>query len=398
MYPTIQLVAGKEPTVTFGHPWIFSGALREIPSGVAHGDLVYVADRAGRVIATGTYSNKGSIAVRVFELGRVVVDSKWFQTRIGEANERRILAGYGPGTVTTGYRAVFSEADGIPGLIVDRYGDVIVFQISTAGLDRLRDEIITAIENVFAPNAIVERSDVASRAEEALEEVVCVRFGDGLDQVMFLENGLSMFVDPLVGQKTGFYLDQKDLRKWIINHECVFHDHSVLNLFSYTGATGIAAMKAGAKSVLNVDSSEPALLGCKKHAKMNGVVQKKFQTQKDDAFAFVGRHESNSFDIVILDPPALIKSRKDTEEGKKAYHFLNRAAMRLLKDGGVFITSSCSHFLSEEDFAFLLRRSSIQNGLKLDMIGSIYQASDHPRSIYFPEAGYLKTFCFVVNH
>jgi len=400
-YPIIPLVPGKEAAVGFWHPWIFSGALvqhpvldqhRVLPG---HGDLVCVSDRQGKIIGTGTFSNKSSIAIRVFEFREAVIDRAWFVAKIKAAAERRtesLLLSKGEsggGSATTAYRVVFGEADGIPGLVVDRFGDVVVFQISTAGLDRLRDEIVAAIDEVLAPAAIVERSDIAVRREEGLNDFVAIHKGDVNAPIAFEENGLSFVADVQAGQKTGFFLDQKDLRKWILAHGVT---GSVLNLFSYSGAAGIAAMKSGAERVHNVDGSADALALCQKHAELNGVDANAFTTQMTDVFDFLNANKESRYDAVMVDPPALIKAGRDVEEGKKAYHFVNRAAMRLVNNNGLFITSSCSHFLPEEDLAFILRRASVQAGVRLDVLAVIRQAADHPQSVYFPESAYLKSF------
>lgn len=394
MYPTLRLLPGKEPSVIFGHPWIFSGALEKPASSIPHGSFVHVLGYQEEILCTGSYSTHGSIAVRVFDYGEVEIDQAWIEEALKQSLEKRQLMGFGVGTSTTGYRVVFGEADGIPGLVVDRFDRTIVFQIATAALDGLRAELIQAIMNVLQPDVVIERSDIASRSEEGLEDVVAVHIGTDPGSIPFLENGMELHAEPTTGQKTGFFLDQKDLRKWILAHTSVFQGAKVLNVFSYTGATGVAAMKAGAASVLNVDSSEVALEGCLKHATLNDIDARVFETHKEDAFQFLGSAEEGSFDVVIIDPPALIKSKRDTEEGKKAYHFLNRAAMKLVRNGGVLITSSCSHFLSEEDFQFLLRRGSIQSECRLETLAVIRQAADHPSSIYFPEANYLKSFVF----
>ncbi len=385
-YPILPLVPGKEAAVGFWHPWIFSGAIASRPEGLEHGDLVHVADRQGKVIGTGTFSNKSSIAVRVFEFKEAVIDRAWLVAKLKAAAERRATT---VAKDTTAYRVLFGEADGIPGLVVDRFGDVCVFQIATMGLDRMRDDVVAAIDEAFAPAAIVERSDVAVRREEGLNDFVAIHKGDVSAPVAFAENGLSFIADVQAGQKTGFFLDQKDLRKWILDHGA---KGSVLNLFSYSGAAGIAAMKAGAERVHNVDGSKDALELCATHGEMNGIPAEKFTTEISDAFDWLNLNKDSRYDAVIMDPPALIKAGRDAEEGKKAYHFLNRAAMRLVNDGGLFVTSSCSHFLPEEDLAFILRRASVQAGVRLDVLAVIRQAADHPQSVYFPESAYLKSF------
>ncbi len=385
-YPVISLVPGKEAAIGYWHPWVFSGAVASVPKEVEHGDLVHVADRQGKIIGTGTYSKTNSISVRVFDFSETVIDKDWFVAKFRAAEGRRALI-VPPNT--TACRVLFGEADGVPGLVIDKYADVIVMQIATAGLEQLRDVVVEAIVETFAPRAVVERSDSPSRKEENLGPVSALRYGTDPEPVPFTENGLSFTADVAFGQKTGFFLDQKDLRKWILEHGV---KGSVLNLFSYTGAAGIAAMKSGAERVHNVDSSEGALASCVKHAEMNGVDADTFTTQETDAFDFLNVNKDSRYDAVIIDPPALIKAGRDAEEGKKAYHFLNRAAMRLVNDGGLYITSSCSHFLPEEDLAFILRRASVQAGIRLDVLAIIRQAADHPQSVYFPESVYLKSF------
>ena len=389
---TLTLKAGKEANVGFRHPWIFSGALEDLEA--EHGSLVRVADKNGKILATGTFSARSSIAVRCFEFGEATIDLAWFKEKIAEAEDRRKLMGYGHGTDTTGYRVVFGEADGIPGLVIDRYGDTVVFQISTAGMDAMRDHVLAAITETLRPVCLIERSDLPVRAEEGLEDVVKIHEGAADDLVAFEERGIRFLADPIKGQKTGFFLDQKDAR-YALGRLAKGKD--ALNLFSYSGAASVAMMKGGASSVHNIDASEEALELCRKHAELHDFSEKKFTTESADIFQWLGAGQEKKYDIVVMDPPALIKAMKDSEEGRKAYHFVNRAAMRLVKDGGIFATSSCSHFLTEDDLAFTLRRASVQAGLRLDMIQVVRQSADHPLSVYFPESAYLKTYIFRVR-
>lgn len=391
---TITLKPGKEANAAFRHPWIFSGALEQAPDDSEHGNVVRVADKHGKVLATGTYSARSSIAVRAFAFGEAAIDGAWIAQRLKEADDRRLAMGYGPGTDTTGYRVVFGEADHLPGLVVDRYEDAVVFQISTMGMDRFREEVIAAIKKVLKPETIVERSDLPVRAEEFLEDVLVVHEGEADEPVAFKEGGLKFLADLKGGQKTGFFLDQKDARAALAKFA---EGKKALNLFSYSGAAGIAMMKGGAESVHSMDSSEDALALCEKHAKLHKIKPEAFTTESADIFQWLGEQKDGDFDMVVMDPPALIKSMKDAESGRKAYHFLNRAAMRLVKDGGIFATSSCSHFLTEDDLAYTLRRASVQAGITLDMLAAVRQSPDHPQSVYFPESAYLKTFIFRVK-
>jgi len=389
MYPKVVLDPKKAANVIYRHPWIFSGAIISMDENVTHGSLIQVEDPTGRILGTGTFSATSSIAVRVLSFTGQEINKAWLVERLQEADEKRQLLGFGKGTDTTGYRVAFGESDCLPGLIVDRFDDVLVFQIATAGMDGLRKEIVEALEEVFDPRSIYERSDMPSRHEEKLEDEVGLRFGEAVTEVNFKENGLKFVADVATGQKTGFFFDQRDTRTVI---QILADGRKVLNIFSYTGAASVAAIMGGALSVHNIDGSNEALEMIEKNAKLNKIVATKMTTENADAFAWLGEHKNADYDMVIVDPPALIKSRRDIEEGKKAYHFVNRAAMRLVKDGGIFVTSSCSHYFNEEDFAFTLRRASVQNEINLSILQTIRQAPDHPLSVYFPEAAYLKTF------
>ena len=389
MYPTITLKKGKEDNVYFRHPWIFSGALEKLPVDIKHGDLVYVADFSGKIIGTGTYSNKSSIAVRVFEFGKTIIDKAWFKKVFADSSARRKLMGYGETAGVTGFRIIFGEADGVPGLVVDKFGGALVIQISTSGIDRLKPEILAALQEVFKPRSIIERSDLPVRREEGLEDNIGVLLGEDLSEVEFQEYNLKFIADIKEGQKTGFYLDQKDLRQII---QQMAKGRNVLNLFSYTGSLGISAMKGGAVKVHNIDGSARALVGASRQAELNGIKKENFTTEIYGIFDYLEKVKGADWGMVIMDPPAIIKAERDMEEGKKAYHFLNREAMRRCADGGIFVTSSCSHFLTEDDFCWILRRASVQIGMHLNILKVVHQSPDHPVSVYFPNSAYLKTF------
>lgn len=335
--------------------------------------------------------------------------------------------GFSANTKTTAYRLIFGESDNIPGLVVDRYEDTFVIQISTLGTDLLRDLIIKALIKVFKPKCIVERSDMPSRKEEGVEPLIKIQYGKlGTDAktltaakissksksrsnienqsqskiptnpplIEFTENGYKFCADVLRGQKTGFFLDQKDLRKAIAP---LSKDKKVLNLFSYSGSFGVIALKNKAKHVTNVDVSEEALALCERNAKLNKIPKTKYSTEKADVFQWLSTRKDPEFDMVIIDPPALIKSNKDKDEGIKAYHFLNRASLRLVKDNGIFVTSSCSHYLTDDDFSLILKKAGIQAGVTLSILAKITQSPDHPISLYFPESEYLKSYICLVS-
>lgn len=393
-YPTLSLKAGREASTGFHHPWIFSGALVSVPETIPHGSLVYVADRNGTVLGTGTFSNTSSIAVRLLAFSKAVIDQAWVEKKISEAYDKRRLLHYGPSSDTTGYRLVFAEADELPGLIIDMYDNVAVLQISTAGMELLKPVIVAALQAVMKPKAIVERSDIEIRRQEGLELSTGVLAGTIDGPVSFKEHGLTFIADVMQGQKTGFFFDQKDTRSFITRYAA---GKKVLNLFSYTGASTVAALKGGATHVHNIDMSEDALAFIPTQLEKNGLEASASTSEADDVFHWLGEESPQQYDMVLLDPPALVKARSQKEAGSKAYHFVNRAAMRLVKNGGIFITSSCSRYLSEEDLAFVLRRAAVQNKMKLSLLHVVRQAGDHPLSIYFPESLYLKSFVCQVS-
>jgi 23S rRNA (cytosine1962-C5)-methyltransferase len=392
--PEIVLKPGKADSAYWGHPWIYSGALARVPGGLSNGNLVRVLDHKARFLGLGSWSGTSQIAVRLFTREDTAADGPWLAGRIQAAFSRRALSGYGPDTLTTGYRMVHGEADGLPGLVLDRYGDVFVLQSSTAGMDALKPLVLQALEELFSPAAVVERSDLPSRKEEGLGPAGGLLAG-GLDgPAPFLENGLRFAADTLEGQKTGFYLDQKDLRMFVRGHA---RTRRVLNLFSNTGSFAVYALAGGAAHVHNVDTSQPALDICPEFLRANGLSPSRATSERADVFTWLAAPPPGLWDMVILDPPAIVKSRKDKEAGRRAYHFLNRAALRLVAPGGIFVTSSCSRHLPWEDFIHMLRRAAAQSGRVLHLLCRTGQSADHPVSLYFPESEYLKSVAGVAE-
>lgn len=398
-YPILKLKKGKEVSLKYRHPWVFSGALDDsgensVKDLAAHGSLVRVADFTGAILGTGTFSNQSMIAVRIFDFNDSVIDRDWILKKINEAFSYRQFMGYGS-SETTGFRLCFSESDSLPGLIVDKYEDILVLQISTKGMEQLKPIVIDVLREIFSPSAILEKSEIPVRNEEGLKPFSGVLWGKSDEPVVFKENGLKFTCDPLNGQKTGFFMDQKDLRSAIGKLSA---GRAVLNLFSYTGSMAVYALINGAKSVLNVDGSDWALEECFKNAKLNKIKKSSISTEKADIFAWLTRPiHSPEYDMVIVDPPAIIKTRGDIENGKKAYHFLYRAAMRLVKDKGIFVASSCSHYLSADDLRMTLHRAAVQNNLTLRIIGEYGQSADHPVALNFSESGYLKSLIGLVE-
>jgi 23S rRNA (cytosine1962-C5)-methyltransferase len=258
----------------------------------------------------------------------------------------------------------------------------------------MRDDVRDSILELFEPRAIYERSDHPARHDEGLKPVTQALHGKIDGPVQFLEHGRKCFADVTDGQKTGFFLDLRDLRQEVSQ---LAEGRRVADLFSNAGAGGLAALLGGAKSVHFVDSSERALDLCGRHVDLNDISRENVRTIKDDVFQWLADKDEPEYDMVLLDPPALIKSRRHYETGRKGYHFLNRAAMRVLNDGGILASSSCSAFFSEDDLAVTLRRAADQAGVTLSLIKTVRQSPDHPLSVYFPESLYLKSFICQIN-
>lgn len=389
MYQTVRLRKKRSSPALTRHPWIFSGGLETLPDGLRHGDTVRVETASGDLVGTGQYSSRSMIAVRLYSFDDATIDQSWIRTAIARANGRRLLALPELASQSnSGYRMVFGESDWLPGLVIDRFADTFVIQIGTEAMNRRKLEIEEILTNDFSPSAIVDRSDLSRRTEEGLEPFSGLLYGGLEGPVHFEENSLHLIADVTGGQKTGFFLDQRLVRSWLRSRS---RGRKAVDLFCYSGAMGLNALAGAAEDVTFVDSSDRALEFVREHVQMNNIEQARTTIVNDDVFQWLGNRSEPEFDLVILDPPALIKSRKHTAAGQKGYHFLNRAAMRILRNGGILVSSSCSQFMTEEDLVTTLRKAAEQAGVTANILARIPQSPDHPQSLYFPEATYLKT-------
>ncbi|MEZ5358990.1 MAG: class I SAM-dependent rRNA methyltransferase [Candidatus Zixiibacteriota bacterium] len=374
------------------HPWIYTGSLEKPSDDIQHGDFVHV-ELDGTIIATGMYSRHSMIAVRLMAYKRTTIDKEWVRERIQKAIRLRQDFGPLPLPQTTGWRVIFGQSDALPGLVADKYGDTVVIQISTAGMDTLRDIIVECLIEELKPRCIYERSDMVARSEEKLPNRTGLCYGEDFEYAEFLESGRRYLADFKAGQKTGFYLDQRELRNAIGEFS---RNKKAVDIFSYTGAAGIAALAGGASSVEFVDSSASALDLCRRHTILNNFPEQNITTTEADVFQWIADKKEPEYDLVMLDPPALIKSRKHIEAGKKAYHFLNRAALRIIKDGGLFVTSSCSAYMTHDMMVEMLINALKQANVGLTIFKTVQQSPDHHVPVFFPEAFYLKSiFCTV---
>lgn len=391
MYPKLVLKLGREKSLFYRHPWIFSGAIGEMPK-VEDGSVVDVVDHGANFLARGYYNSKSNIAVRILTYERdEEIDVAFFEKRFQRALELR--RPFLEGKDLNALRLVFAESDGLPGLIADTYGEVIVVQIHTLGMEKLKPIMIEAMVKAFAPKAIYERSDVSVRRQDGLETMPKgVLYGEMPDgPVEIREYGVKYLVDVVNGQKTGFFLDQRENRSAIRPY---VRGKKVLNLFSYTGGFSCAALEAGVDYVTSVDVSESALDLCHKNMKLNCFATPRHQEVQSDVFDFLSKMvaDGKKFDVVIVDPPAFVKSQNKIKEAVKAYSKLNEQALRVVADGGLLVTSSCSSYVTPEMFRACLFQATLHTKDDLVILEQKTQPFDHPNRLFFPEGEYLKFF------
>jgi len=377
------------------HPWIFAGALREVPEGLETGAAVRVEAPDGRFLASGYFNGYSQIAVRVWSWDEnEIVDDAFFRRRIERALalRERLLAGTG----TNAYRLISSENDLLPGLVADRYAGYVCLQCHTRGIEVWRDAIVRALVAVLQPTGIYERSDVKVRAIEGAEPRTGLLFGEVPPLVEIEENRLRFGVDLITGQKTGFFLDQRDKRAALQRH---VRDRRVLNCFCYTGGFSVYAGAAGAAHVTSVDVSARALELAADNVRRNGLDESRFAFVAADVKAYLAGPATEAtppFEVIILDPPAFVKDRRKVQEGLVGYKRINEAALRLLPPGGLLVTCSCSGHISLADFRHLIAESAARAGRTVQVLETFGHGIDHPELVAYPEAGYLKTlFCAV---
>lgn len=372
-----------------GHPWVFSNEVRGRVADLEPGGIVEVEDGHGVFLGTAYVNPRSLILGRMLTAVREPIDRAFFRSRIlrALALRERLFPG------CDAYRLVFGEGDGLPGLVVDRYGDVLAVQAATCGIDRRLDEIADVLEETLRPRAIVERSDLPVRALEGLEPRRGVIRGSLAGPVVIEEGGVRFEVDLLAGQKTGFYFDHRDNRAALAR---LAPGGEVLDVFCYLGAWGLLAARAGAKGVTFVDGSPEALARAQQNAEANGL-EARCAFHRADAFEVLAAFEraGRRFDVVVLDPPAFVKSRKRLEEGVRGYRDLNARAARLVREGGILATSSCSYHLAWDRFEGMLADAVGRSRRRATVLHRGGQGPDHPVPLLLPEAAYLK--CLIVR-
>jgi 23S rRNA (cytosine1962-C5)-methyltransferase len=380
----IHIHKGHERRLLLGHPWVFSNEIASDLRAYEPGSLVDVYAHGGRFVGRGYINPRSLITVRLLSQRREVIDGNFFHARLAAALQRRERLF--PGGQS--YRLVYSEGDLLPGLIIDRYQDHLVLQTLTLGMELRTEAICDALERLLQPQAIVARNDVGIRALEGLPHEKKVLRGSLQIPVEVWESDIRFRVDPWEGQKTGFYLDQRENRCLL---RPLLAAQRVLDAFCYTGAWALHAARAGAREVVAVDESAKAIRWANEQAKDNGLEQV-CQFTAADVFDFLKeadtRHER--FDCIILDPPAFVKSRSKVREGLEGYWEINRRAMRLVKPGGYLITCSCSYHVDPDTFRTTLSRAARAARRTVLLLEMRSQARDHAVLLPLSEAAYLK--------
>jgi len=388
---TVFLRRGKEKRLATGHLWIYEGEIEQVQGELGEGEVVDVRTAAGRFLGRGTYTSRSKIAVRLLTHRQEEIDEEFFRKRLAEAiayrNQLRIDA--------TGYRLVYSEGDLLPGLIVDCYGDALVIQTTTVGMESRKPLIVQLLAELLNPRYIYERNDMNVRKLEGLPAVKGFLWGEGETLVEIQESGVRFLVDIEGGQKTGFFLDQRENRRAVAEY---VQGGDVLDAFCYTGGFAIHAAHAGARSVLGIENSEAAVAMARQNAELNGVLDR-CTFIVGNAFNHLRRlsEEGRQFDAVILDPPAFVKTKSALAGGLAGYKEINLRALKLLRPGGILVSCSCSFHVDEALLLAVVADAARDARRILRLMESRGQARDHPVLPSMPETRYLKCLIFRVS-
>lgn len=388
--PLVTLKPGREKSVRNRHPWLFSGAIANIARDARDGEIVDVHSAAGAWLARGYLNRRSQIQVRLLTWDEATpIDRAFWRSRLQRAIAGR--AALAADADTDAYRLVYAENDGLPGLVVDCYGDWLVLQALTLGIERAKPLLIELLAELCQPAGIIERSDVDVREKEGLRATTGVLYGAApAGPLEIHEHGRRFLVDLLDGQKTGFYLDQRENR---LRAGAYCADGRVLNAFSYSGGFAVYALVAGAQQVVNLDSSVDALTLAERNLALNGFDP---DTQAEgvagDAFQVLRdwRAAGERFDVVILDPPKFAHSQPQIERAARAYKDINLLGMQLLNPGGVLVTFSCSGLVSADLFQKIVFGAAVDAGRTAQIVERLSQGTDHPVALTFPEGEYLK--------
>ena len=395
LYPVVRLNRGKDEAVRRFHPWVFSGAIHSTDEGLQAGDTVTVTDFDGNILGTG-FCESDSIAVKMLCFENRKIDEWFFLDKLGRAFEARKSMGLTENQETNCYRLVHSEGDGLAGLIVDIYGHTAVVQAQTEGMALHLKEIVRALKLIpdLGLQAIYNKSAEAMQRmgkDDAVEDGYL--FGERLDEVI-MENGSKFNANWEEGQKTGFFLDQRDNRDLVRQ---LAKGRTVLNAFGYTGGFSITALKGGAKRVVTVDASKKAIAAAEENLALNGYSKEENPCVVADMKEYVTQMGDGEFDLIILDPPAFAKRHQDRHRGLGGYRFINAEAIRRIAKGGLLFTFSCSQAVDKATFQGIVTAAAIEAKRNVKILYQLSQPTDHPINIFHPEGAYLKGLVLMVD-
>lgn len=391
-----RLKKGKEKAVKQLHPWVFSGAIESVKGKPANGEIISVTDSSGAFLAKGFYNNQSRVAVRLLEWNEATdIDEEWWRSRVAKAvASRKNILSSGDTNVC---RLIFSEADYLPGLIVDKYADYLSVQLHSSGIEQIKSVLLDELQKQLNPKGVFDRSDASARAHEGLEPSHGILAGSLPPEfVEVTENGIKYLINISEGQKSGFFCDQRENRRIVAAHSA---GKRVLDCFSYSGGFSLNALSSGASEVISVDSSILAIETLNRNIELNGFATSKHTSVQSDVNkqlrAF--RESGEMFDIVVLDPPKYAPTRSSLDKASRAYKDLNRIGMSLLNSGGLLATFSCSGAVDINHFKQILAWAALDAGKEIQFVYQFCQPEDHPIRASFPEGEYLKgLLCRVV--
>lgn len=392
-YKKIILKPKKEESLKRFHPWVFSGAVQQKEEPIEEGEIVSIYNHNGDFIAIGHYQI-GSIEVRVLSFEDILINNDFWEQRLQSALDmRKALGLLNPDN--NSFRLVHGEGDNLPGLIIDIYGKTAVIQSHSVGMHFSRNEICKALQHIMPEIANIyykSETTLPFKAELGAENEY-LKGGDHIDEIAF-ENGLKFYPDWVKGQKTGFFIDQRDNRSLLEKYSA---KRAVLNMFCYTGGFSLYALRGGAKLVHSVDSSAKAILQTEKNVALNFQDDTRHKSFTEDAFKYLKEMEKGSYDLIILDPPAFAKHRGAIRNALQGYKRLNAVAFEKIKTGGILFTFSCSQAINKEAFRLAVFSAAAQSGRRVKILHQLTQPADHPVNIYHPEGEYLKGLVLYVE-
>ncbi|MDR0428062.1 MAG: class I SAM-dependent rRNA methyltransferase [Dysgonamonadaceae bacterium] len=393
-YKRIYLKPHKEESLKRFHPWIFSGAIQSAENHPEEGEIVEVYNSDNQFLAVG-HCQIGSIAIRVLSFEKEIIDCSFWKKRIEKAHQLRSLLGLNQNPRNNTYRLIHGEGDLLPGLIVDIYANTAVVQAHSPGMHIARNEIAAALKEVLQSEIdnIYYKSEYTLPFKADLDVENEYLLKENLSRNVAIENGIQFYIDWEKGQKTGFFVDQRDNRSLL---KLYSKNKSVLNMFCYTGSFSCYAMQGGAKLVHSVDSSAQAIHLTDKNIALNFPNDKRHQSFAEDAFKYLEKM-GNEYDLIVLDPPAFAKHRKVSRNALQGYRKLNAIAFKKIKPGGIIFTFSCSQVISKNDFRLAVFSAAAQSGRSVKIIQQLTQPADHPINIYHPEGEYLKGLILMVE-